>query len=770
MLQAPIHSDLKADVLDKSPVIIAVHDTEHHIVWANRAYFIATGRSLQEVEGKKCYSVWRLDKPCRGCPVTLAIEAGEPHEAELTPQNQDHWPISQGSWLSKSTPLKDAEGRIIGAVEVVYDITERKRLEEVLAQVNGELVERIEERTGELIESREMLDHAFALSPIGQALVAPDGRFLKANATLCRILGYSERELLTKTFQDLSHPDDLDADLANVQQVLAGEIETYEMEKRYLHGEGHLVWAQLNVSLVRDGARQPNFFIAQIQDITRRKQAEQALKETVERFDLLTSQLSDVVWSATVDGSRLLYLNHAIEKVFGISEEAFRSNPGLWLEMVHPDDRAIAEASHQELFATGQGQAEYRIVRPDGEARWILDRKAIVNNAEGQPLQIGGVARDITDTTNMDREKETLQAQLFQAQKMEAVGRLAGGVAHDYNNMLSVILGYTEMALNKLDRENSIYEDLEEVLAAARRSAEITRQLLAFARKQTISPKVLDLNDAVESMLNMLRRLIGEDINLAWSPSEGLWPVKIDPTQVDQILANLCVNARDAIVDVGKITIETKNVVFDEAYCANHRGFTPGEYIQLAISDDGCGIDREILDHIFEPFFTTKELGKGTGLGLATVYGIVKQNGGFINVYSEPGQGTSLHVYFSRHIGEATEILKESAVDIPYGHGETVLVVEDEVPVLKFTCKLLEELGYVVLTAGSPDMALSGRRACRHDKPAPDRCGDARNERQGSVRTAPVALPEPQVPVHVRLYGQRHCPSGHSGRRQALYP
>ena len=269
-----------------------------------------------------------------------------------------------------------------------------------------------------------------------------------------------------------------------------------------------------------------------------------------------------------------------------------------------------------------------------------------------------GTHIDITDRVN-------LQAQFVQAQKMESVGRLAGGVAHDYNNVLSVIIGYTEMAMDEVDPAGPLHANLEEVLTAANRATDITRQLLAFARKQTIAPKVLDLNETVEGMLKMLRRLIGEDIDLAWLPGASLWPVKMDPSQIDQILANLCVNARDAIAGVGKVTIETGTVVFDAAYCADHAGFVPGEFVMLAVSDNGCGMDKEMLDKIFEPFFTTKDVDKGTGLGLATVYGIVKQNNGFINVYSEPGKGTTIKIYLPRHEGKAVEIQEESTAEIP---------------------------------------------------------------------------------------------------------
>jgi len=256
--------------------------------------------------------------------------------------------------------------------------------------------------------------------------------------------------------------------------------------------------------------------------------------------------------------------------------------------------------------------------------------------------------RDIT-------EQRKLEAELRQAQKMEAVGRLAGGVAHDFNNMLQVILGHTEIALEQADRSRRLFADLTEIQKAAKRSAGLTRQLLAFARKQKIEPEILDLNDAVSGMLKMLRRLIGEDIHLAWMPGIDLRPVEIDPSQVDQIFANLCLNARDAITGAGKVTLETGNVTIDAAYCAGHAEAVPGEYVFLSVSDNGRGMDKETLAHIFEPFFTTKEIGEGTGLGLATVYGIVKQNGGFIYAYSEPGIGTTFKIYLPQVVAEAVQ-------------------------------------------------------------------------------------------------------------------
>ncbi len=313
---------------------------------------------------------------------------------------------------------------------------------------------------------------------------------------------------------------------------------------------------------------------------------------------------------------------------------------------------------------------------------------------------------EFAERLRLDEEKIILQEQLHQAQKMESVGRLAGGVAHDYNNMLSVILGYTQMALEKTDPNSSLYKDLEEVLSAANRSTGITRQLLAFARKQTIITQVLDLSDIMKDMINMLGHLIGEDINLSWQPTPNLWLVKIDPSQIDQLLANLCVNARDAIAGVGEIHIETDMVSFEKEYYADHGTVIPGDYVLLSVSDSGCGMKKEILDKIFEPFFTTKELGHGTGLGLSTVYGVVKQNNGFIQVYSEFGKGTTFKIFLPRYLGDNGKPGEQRNGMVQRGQGETVLVVEDETAILRLTDRILKNQGYKVLVASGPVEAI----------------------------------------------------------------
>lgn len=423
-----------------------------------------------------------------------------------------------------------------------------------------------------------------------------------------------------------------------------------------------------------------------------RKQAEEAIRVLAQNWQATFDAIGDAVCVMDKEAV-ILQCNKAMTVLLGKPPQEIAGST-CW-EIAHYATGS-AEACPVTRMLESRQRETLELQMGD---RWFSVVADPILNENGD---LAGCVHLMSDTT----EQKKLEDQLRQAQKMEAVGRLAGGVAHDYNNMLSVILGYTQLALAKMKPSDPLHDDLTQVLNAAKRSTDITRQLLAFARKQVVVPRVLDLNTTVEGMLKMLRRLIGEDIDLAWLPAAGLGSVNMDPSQIDQLLANLCVNARDAIADVGKVTIETANVTFDEAYCAEHAGFHPGKFVLLAVSDDGCGMDKETIDKIFEPFFTTKEVGRGTGLGLSTVYGIVKQNGGFINVYSEPGKGTTFKIYLSRHAGKAEMIETEGAVKIPASLGETLLLVEDEDSILKLGQKILDELGYAVLTAGTPKEAI----------------------------------------------------------------
>lgn len=529
--------------------------------------------------------------------------------------------------------------------------------------------------------------------------------FTGASQTLVAITSPSDHweDLLGLTDYDVFPEELADVYYRLEKQVFAGQSVAHEIQET-LTKVGQKGWVDNRKYPIKDDTGQIIGLFGIARDIAERKRMEDALREREEMMRSSQSVAHICSYSTNLNTNEIekssWVCSPEFYKIFGIDESYPHTIAG-WANCIHPDYREEVFDYHESVVKERKPfTLNYKIIRfNDGAERWVHGTGKLEFDDQGNPFRMHGAIQDIT-------ERKKMEEQLRHSQKIEAVGQLAGSIAHDFNNMLGVILGHTEMALEKIDPSESLFTGLRAVQQAAERSAALTRQLLAFARKQTIAPKVIDLNETVTGMLKMLHRLIGENIDLLWKPGGNHHPVKVDPSQIDQILANLCVNARDAIAGVGKITIETNVITFDEAYCAEHVGFRPGEYILLAVSDDGCGMDRETLDHIFEPFFTTKEQGKGTGLGLASVYGAVKQNNGFINVYSEPSQGTTVRIYLPRYTAKSAKV-SEEAPDYPAEPGnETILLVEDELEILKMTTMMLGRLGYTVVAASTPGEAI----------------------------------------------------------------
>jgi PAS domain S-box-containing protein len=457
-------------------------------------------------------------------------------------------------------------------------------------------------------------------------------------------------------------------------------VQTYTEGVRYSEKDMHIL----------------QFVSSQVAMAVERRRATQALRASEERYRELVENANDIIYTHDLDGN-FTSLNATGERITGFSrDEILKMNIRdlVTEEQIEKASRMTQRKLEVEIPVTYELEIQAKDGRP-----LALEVSTRLIYQGGKPVGVQGIARDLT-------QRKELEEQLRQAQKMEAVGRLAGGIAHDFNNLLAVLLGYSELMMQRLEPGHTLHKSAQEIGKAAERAATLTRQLLAFSRKQMLAPTVLDLNAVVSEMEDLLRRLIREDVTLHVAPQAGLWHIKADRGQLEQVILNLTLNARDAMPGGGRVTIETQNVEIDAAYARRRPVVQPGSYVLLAVSDSGVGMDAETQAHIFEPFFTTKEKGKGTGLGLATVYGIVKQSGGYIWVYSEPGRGTTFKVYLPRVVERVEEAQPAPVAEAPTRASETILLVEDEVGVREVAREFLEIMGYHVLETRSPADAM----------------------------------------------------------------
>ena len=551
--------------------------------------------------------------------------------------------------------------------------------------------------------------------------VDQNGKFIYLSPSCMRITGYHQEEITSdpQLVCKMVKPEYAEKVCRHYFDESKDDAPDHSMEYPILTKNGEEIWLEHNCCPVYDTQGKYTGRRGSNRDITDRKRTEAALLfERQYLIDIIDS-LPDATFIIDTD-QRIVVWNRAAEAMTNVKREDLLGKSDYAYAVPFYGERrpilidllSISEKERESSYSHVKRVADKVYAETfiqtlnDGEGAYLWGVAAPLCDRTGLRIGAVEVIKDITELKKSENTNIQLQEQLLQAQKIESIGRLAGGVAHDFNNMLGVILGHTELAQKQLDKTLPLFYHLEEIRKAAQRSADITRQLLAFARKQTIVPQVIDLNESVDGVLTMLRRLIGEDIHLDWLPGRSLGSVNMDPSQLDQILANLFVNARDAIADTGRVTIETDNVAFDEAYCRVHAGFAPGEYVMLAVSDNGCGMDAETRAHLFEPFFTTKEMGKGTGLGLATIHGIVRQNKGFIDVYSEPEQGTIFKIYLPRNGGNTAPLLRKNATGSVAHGNEVILLVEDEPMILDMATMMLELHGYKVLPAATPGEAI----------------------------------------------------------------
>ncbi len=689
---------------------IAIHDAEDGtILDVNRSAEELFGYPREELLGMKSgglssgvppYSV--EDARAR----MQAARSGSPQLFEWRSRRKDGTVFP--SEVSLRRTVIDGRECLVG---VVRDVSERHAAESAVVQS--------QERLRQIVEG----------SPVPTFVIDRDHRVTHWNRACVELTGLGAADVLAtrdhyRAFYDHERPTMADAlvdglSAEAIDELYDGRSRASELVPGAYEAEGFFPdfgedgrWLFFTATPLRDGGEEVLGAIETLQDITERKRAEEALRER-ERF-------LENIFQAIQDGISVLDTDLTIVRTNRWMQKMYAHRApleGRKCYTVYQNRETPCDfCPSLEVIETGETRTtEVPYPDADNPRGWIELTAYPLADEGGKVTGVIEYVKDITARKEAEEARERLEAQLRQAQKLEAVGRLAGGVAHDFNNKLQGILGFAEMMLTDGNLPGELMEPTREILKGAQQSADLTRQLLAFARKQTIAPEVLDMNEVVQGTLGMLRRLMGEDVELVWNPAPDLWSVKMDPSQIDQILANLCVNARDAIEGVGRVVIETQNARFDEEYCGDHSGFQPGAYVCLAVSDDGCGMDKETVGHVFEPFFTTKNPEKGTGLGLSTVYGIVKQNEGFINVYSEPGHGTIFRIYHPA--------LEEAPAEERPGKGfgteargkETVLLVEDEESVRRVTRRFLESLGYEVLSAASPGRAMELARSHADD-------------------------------------------------------
>jgi PAS domain S-box-containing protein len=674
------------------PMGVNLLSPELDLIRINRFVEERLGVRAEEIMGKKCYLVagqYRDDpsrqgkeKICDNCPTVAALKTGSPQK--LVRKVKEDYIVE-----CTAVPIRDEQGRITEIMEIVQDVTGDVRSKEEIARSRDYL--------------NAVINHMFD----GLMVLERDLRIVDVNDRFLSVYGGSREEVLGRPCYEITHRLDRPCHALGRPCPAREVFETGQPVRRemtHINSLGEEAYMEVGAAPLFNAAGEVERVVEVARDVTKRKRAEEALRASEERYSTIFYEARDGIVLTDKETGRIEDCNPQFEELAGRSLRDLKQMK-IW-EIRPPEKVEKARKTFYELREKGVGGSEdLEFQRPDGTIVPIEFVAKKVSFRNKQLIQT--IARDITERKQAEKEREKLEEQLRHAQKMEAVGALAGGVAHDFNNLLTTIIGNAQLALSDLRKEDPLYEDITEIKKAGEKAADLTRKLLMFSRKETRQPEILDLNESLRETGKMLRRLIREDIDLVMESEPGLWKVHMDPTQVDQVIMNLVVNARDAMPKGGILTIETANVELDRAYFRKHAiDNEPGSYVMLAVTDTGIGMDESVRARMFDPFFTTKERGTGTGLGLATVYGIVRQNGGYIWSYSEPGQGTTIKVYLPRVEDVLEPGHREDAHLKELTGSETVLVLEDNDLVRNMALKVLERYGYHTLEARDGEEAI----------------------------------------------------------------
>ena len=579
----------------------------------------------------------------------------------------------------------------------MQDVTERQRAEAILR------------------ESEEKFRIAFENAPVGMSIVGPTGRFLNVNPALCRMFGYTREELKAGTFNDITHPDDIERGNRWVRRMISGDDSEPELEKRYLHHDGHVVWGSVRAQWVRDDDGSARMSIVHVTDITERKRAEAALLERERQLREAHEIAQMGHWSIDLSAGTM-HWGDGVFRLLEFDPATTIPSQELVFSRLHPDDLPAAqEALGADAEERGPSDRVFRLRFPDGRVKHIRGVSRAERGSDGQAVRMTGIVQDITIIREAEEQRAQLEEQLERARRMEAIGYLAGGIAHDFNNLLTVIGGNASLARLDAARDSRLATLMSEISQAVSSGANLTRQLLAFSRKQVIEPKVMSLNERIEHLTPILRRLLGEHLELETVLDPALGPVRFDLSQAEQVLINLAVNARDAMPGGGKLTIRTANVGLT-GETAHGAGRLIGPFVVLEVTDTGTGMSDEARQHVFEPFFTTKEPGRGTGLGLAMVYGAVAQNQGHIEVSSALGRGSTFRIYLPR-VPEPKEAARPPSTMVATVGHEAILFVEDDPAVRALGQRVLVRQGYRVraCASGAEALAVAGDQTQRLD-------------------------------------------------------